>query len=128
MSAVMLMQIMALSMRMMQVIRGYIGDQSARQVFQESSPFDILGKGYQRPFELATLRLLNMVGILPKWSQLSPPDANLLTQQGGALVFEGQQVLFKHMDSGILKHTDVDALVAALEARDAAGSIAGQQQ
>ena len=28
--------------------------------------FDSLGAGYQRPFELATLRLQNMAGILPK--------------------------------------------------------------
>ncbi len=49
-----------------QVIRGYLGDRSAGPVFEASSPFDILGKGYQRPFELATLRLFNMAGILPK--------------------------------------------------------------
>lgn len=49
-----------------QVIRGYIGDRSSGPVFEASSPFDILGSGYQRPFELATLRLFNMVGILPK--------------------------------------------------------------
>lgn len=49
-----------------QVIRGYLGDRASGAVFDASSPFDILGTGYQRPFELATLRLFNMVGILPK--------------------------------------------------------------
>jgi hypothetical protein len=49
-----------------QVLRGYVGDREAKPVFQGSTPFDILGTGYQRPFELATLRLFNMVGILPK--------------------------------------------------------------
>jgi len=50
----------------LQVVRGYVGDRDAKPVFQGSTPFDILGTGYQRPFELATLRLFNMVGILPK--------------------------------------------------------------
>jgi hypothetical protein len=49
-----------------QVIRGYVGDRSAKPVFNSATPFDILGKDYQRPFELATLRLFNMIGILPK--------------------------------------------------------------
>lgn len=50
----------------LQVVRGYIGDGSAKPVFEGASPFNVLGTGYQRPFELATLRLRNMVGILPE--------------------------------------------------------------
>ena len=52
-----------------QVIRGYIGDRDAPPVFEGTrlgQAFDVLGSGYQRPFELATLRLQNMAGILPK--------------------------------------------------------------
>jgi hypothetical protein len=44
---------------------------------------------------------------------MSPAETRLLTQQGGSLVFSGEEVVFKHVDSGILKYTDVDALVAA---------------
>ncbi|CAK0785934.1 hypothetical protein CVIRNUC_009147 [Coccomyxa viridis] len=99
-----------------EVLRGYVGDRSAKPVFEGRTPFNVLGGGYQRPFELATLRLSNMVGILPKWGQLCPPDEALLTQQGGSLVFRGQDVVFRHDDSGILKYTDVDALVAAATA------------
>lgn len=51
---------------MYQVLRGYIGDRSSGPVFEASSLFDVLGTGYQRPLELATLRLFNMIGILPK--------------------------------------------------------------
>ena len=46
------------------MIRGYIGDGSAKPVFEGASPFNILGTGYQRPFELATLRLRNMISVL----------------------------------------------------------------
>ncbi len=57
----------------LQVIRGYIGDQSAEPIFEGTQlgrAFDTVGRGYQRPFELATLRLQNMVGILPKCALL----------------------------------------------------------
>lgn len=50
-------------------------------------------------------------------SDLSPPNSELLTQQGGTLVLSGQDLLYKHVDSGILKYTDVDeVLQAALSA------------
>jgi hypothetical protein len=49
-----------------QVLRGYAGDRGAKPVFEGDTPFDILGGGYQRPFELATLRLANMISILPR--------------------------------------------------------------
>jgi hypothetical protein len=39
-----------------------VGNKSAKPVFEGATPFDIVGEGYQRPFELATLRLFNMVG------------------------------------------------------------------
>ncbi|EIE18540.1 hypothetical protein COCSUDRAFT_60209 [Coccomyxa subellipsoidea C-169] len=99
-----------------EVLRGYIGDRSAKPVFEGATPFNVLGGGYQRPLELATLRLSNMMGILPKWSELCPPDESLLTQQGGSLVFQGEKVIFSHTDSGILKYTDLDALLDAVPA------------
>eukprot|EP00955_Chlamydomonas_euryale_P084783 364003-Chlamydomonas_euryale.AAC.31 len=46
-----------------------------------------------------------MIGILPKWKDLSPENEVLLTQQGGTVVFEGMNTLFRHDDSGILKYT-----------------------
>ena len=53
-----------------EVLRGYIGDRSSPPVFSgERNLFDILGKGYQRPFELATLRLFNMQLVLSHCEQ-----------------------------------------------------------
>eukprot|EP01023_Acetabularia_acetabulum_P033697 TRINITY_DN31560_c0_g1_i4.p1 TRINITY_DN31560_c0_g1~~TRINITY_DN31560_c0_g1_i4.p1 ORF type:complete len:272 (-),score=43.94 TRINITY_DN31560_c0_g1_i4:528-1343(-) len=93
-----------------EVLRGYVGDSSAPQVFRQETPFDVLGKKYQRPFELATLRLQNMIGVLSNWSQLAPPNTNLLTYQGGTLVFEGEKCIWKHVDSGILKYANFETL------------------
>ena len=58
-----------------QVLRGYFGDRSAKPVFSsgpssssggqgDGNLFDVLGTGYQRPFERATVRLFNMQTVL----------------------------------------------------------------
>ena len=98
---------------MREVARGYLGDRSAPPVFEKAGPFDILGKDYQRPMELATLRLNSMVTVLSRWSELAPPDAALLPRLGGAVVLRGRRTVFRHDDAGILKYCDLDALVKA---------------
>ena len=40
-----------------------------------------LGDGYLRPFELATLRLNNMIQILGNWEALAPTGSELLVQR-----------------------------------------------
>lgn len=118
-----------------EVVRGYVGDRDARQIF-ESSPFDVLGTGYQRPFELATLRLSNMVGLgalapegaaasgcLPNWAELVSDEA-LICQQGGTLAFEGARLLHAQRDSGILKYADVELLLEALGGAEGAEAAA----
>lgn len=96
-----------------EVLRGYVGDRDAKQIFGKS-PFDILGDGYQRPFELATLRLSNMIGILPNWGELVSKD-ELITMQGATMVFEGTELLHLQKDAGILKYASIDKLIEALE-------------
>ena len=57
-----------LSSAVQEVLRGYLGDKAAEPIFDEKSQlgnaFNVVGKGYQRPFELATVRLNNMIGSL----------------------------------------------------------------
>jgi AhpC/TSA antioxidant enzyme len=99
-----------------EVFRGYRGDRSAPQLIQDeeavkASPLPPLkgsffrfagGKGYQRPFELATLRLRNMAEVLPHWKTYVP-DAAYLTQRGGTFLFNAQkQLVYEHRDRGIL--------------------------
>ncbi|MFN9955494.1 MAG: AhpC/TSA family protein, partial [bacterium] len=60
------------------------------------------GSGFQRPFELATLRLKNMVEVLKNWSTYVPNSA-YLTQRGGTFLFNNQgELLYEHRDPGIL--------------------------
>lgn len=97
---------------MREVARGYVGDKTAPQIFA-SGPFDILGTGYQRPMELATVRLGSMITSLTRWSELAPPDTELLTRLGGAIVLRGRATVFRHDDQGILRVADVGDLARA---------------
>ncbi|EKX40635.1 hypothetical protein GUITHDRAFT_88647 [Guillardia theta CCMP2712] len=100
-----------------QVIYGYFGDRgydpkwtvshlrdfaTGSFPFVEPELFDRLGSGYLRPFELATVRLQNMIGILEQWNELIPENQDLVVQQGGTIVMEGDQTIYRFDDRGIL--------------------------
>jgi AhpC/TSA antioxidant enzyme len=99
-----------------EVLRGYTGDRSAPQLIAADETvaakplppirgafFDVAGgSGFQRPFELATLRLRNMVEVLGNWSTYVP-DPRYLTQRGGTFLFDrDRSVVYAHRDRGIL--------------------------
>ncbi len=99
-----------------EVFRGYRGDRSAPQLIADEeiinakplppiagSFFKLAGgSGFQRPFELATLRLRNMAEVLGNW-QTYVPDPTYLTQRGGTFLFDNREVLlYEHRDRGIL--------------------------
>ena len=86
-----------------EVFRGYTGDRSAPSRFEDSSLFRFAGgTGFQRPFELATVRLLNMKEVLSHWNTYVPDDA-YITQRGGTfLLAEDESLLYEHRDKGIL--------------------------
>jgi AhpC/TSA antioxidant enzyme len=99
-----------------EVLRGYLGDRQAPQLIKDQeivkaaplppiqgSFFNVAGgSGFQRPFELATLRLRNMSEVLANW-QTYVPDATYLTQRGGTFLFDQQgELLYEHRDRGIL--------------------------
>jgi hypothetical protein len=103
------------------VFGGYLGNKNADPIFKEGSNYDnafirtamdaTLGKGYQRPFELATLRLTNMTTILNEWDSLAPANDAMLVQRGGSFVFENGREAFRHDDAGILGYCPVERLV-----------------
>ncbi|MDZ8137311.1 MAG: peroxiredoxin-like family protein [Nostoc sp. DedQUE04] len=99
-----------------EVFRGYRGDRQAPQLIEDDeviqgtplpafkgSFFQLAGgSGFQRPFELATLRLRNMVEVLSNWHTYVPNSA-YLTQRGGTFLFDTKgQLLYEHRDPGIL--------------------------
>lgn len=99
-----------------EVFRGYRGDRTAPQLIGDeemvkAAPLPAFkgsffklagGNGFQRPFELATLRLRNMTEVLGNWKTYVP-DAAYLTQRGGTFLFDRDgTLLYKHRDKGIL--------------------------
>lgn len=99
-----------------EVWRGYWGDRTAPQLIGDQeeieafplpklrgSFFGVLGgSGFQRPLELATLRLQRMNEVLAHWGTYVP-RADFLTQRGGSFLFDGDgNLLYSYRDRGIL--------------------------
>lgn len=99
-----------------EVFRGYKGDRDAPQLIGEKelvkakplpafkgSFFNLAGgEGFQRPFELATLRLRNMTEVLGNWKTYVP-DPAYMTQRGGTFLFDNRgNLLYEYRDRGIL--------------------------
>ncbi|TWB87971.1 alkyl-hydroperoxide reductase/thiol specific antioxidant family protein [Synechococcus sp. Ace-Pa] len=99
-----------------EVLRGYTGDRSAPQRIADddtiqAGPLPPIkgsffakagGSGFQRPFELATMRLRNMAEVLGHWRTYVPRD-DFLTQRGGTfLLGVDDTLLYSHRDAGIL--------------------------
>ena len=99
-----------------EVFRGYKGDRNSPQLIADeesvrSYPLPAIkgeffalagGKGFQRPFELATLRLRNMSEVLGDWNSYVP-DASYITQRGATFLFNPEgKLLYEHRDQGIL--------------------------
>lgn len=85
-----------------EVLRGYRGDRRAPQ--RINSPLFRLagGEGFQRPFELATVRLGNMREVLSHWRTYVPCD-DFITQRGGTFLIDADDtLLYEHRDPGIL--------------------------
>ena len=92
-----------------EVLRGYTGDRHAPQ--RLDSPLFALagGEGFQRPFELATVRLRNMLEVLGNWRTYVPRD-DFITQRGGTYLLESDDtVLYCHRDRGILGFSETMA-------------------
>ena len=99
-----------------EVFRGYKGDKNAPQLIKDEDIINLFsflsikgsffekagGKGFQRPFELATLRLKNMIEVLNNW-KIYVPNSAYMTQRGGTFLFNNQgNLIYEYRDLGIL--------------------------
>jgi hypothetical protein len=99
-----------------EVLRGYTGDRSAPQRIADDETIQAPplppikgsffsragGSGFQRPFELATVRLRNMGEVLGHWRTYVPRN-DFLTQRGGTFLLEDDDtLLYSYRDRGIL--------------------------
>jgi len=78
--------------------------------------FPLLGGWGRRPFELATLRLQNLVGIqFANWDALKPDNDKCLTQLGGlTVVGPGGEPVFSWVDQGLCDIPDMNEVLDAL--------------
>ena len=102
-----------------EVIRGYTGDQKAKQIYSESDKIDVLqflkfsgnsfkqvfGDGYLRPFELATFRLNNMKEIIQNWSDYIFNEEYLPQRGASFLLNNKNQIIYKFFSNDVLGYS-----------------------
>ena len=102
-----------------EVIRGYIGDRKANQIYSEFDKIDIFkflkfsgnsfkqffGDGYLRPFELATFRLKNMNEIIQNWGDYILHEEYLPQRGASFLLNDKNQVIYKYFSSDVLGYS-----------------------
>ena len=102
-----------------EVIRGYTGDQEARQIYSEFDEIDVLkflnfsgnsfkqvfGAGYLRPLELATFRLNNMNEIIRNWEDYIIHEKYLPQRGASFLLNNKNQVIYKFFSNDVLGYS-----------------------
>ncbi len=102
-----------------EVLRGYIGDSESKHIFDSNddvytgifptfkgSLFERAGgKGFLRPFEMATLRLGNMVEVLTNWN-IYMTNKMYLTQRGGTFLIDANdKLLYSYRSTSLLGYS-----------------------
>ena len=102
-----------------EVIRGYIGDRKAKQIYSEFDEIEALkflkfsgnsfkkvfGDGYLRPFELATFRLNNMNEIIQNWSDYILNEKYLPQRGASFLLNNKNQVIYNFFSNDVLGYS-----------------------
>jgi len=103
-----------------EVLRGYSGDRRAPAIFGDDEtvkawPLPAFpgalfaragGRDFQRPFELATLRLRNMGEVLSHWRTYVPVDDHI-AQRGATYLIDAEgQLLYCHREDHLLGFAD----------------------
>jgi len=108
------------SRTIIEVIRGYTGDKGANQIYDEDDQINLFnffkfsgklfgkpfGKGYLRPFELATFRLNNMIEIFKNWKDYMI-DTKYLPQRSCTFIIDkNSDVIYQYFSKDILNYSE----------------------
>ena len=99
-----------------EVMRGYIGDNNSPQNMDDDEVIKILGlielrgsffkkffgEGYLRPFELATIRLNNLIEVISNWKLYMHLDKHLEQRGATYLLDSNDEILHFHRSISIL--------------------------
>ena len=102
-----------------EVIRGYTGDKGANQIYNDNDQINLFnifkfsgklfgkpfGKGYLRPFELATFRLNNMIEIFKNWNDYMIDTKYLPQRSCTFIIDQNNEVLYKYFSKDILNYS-----------------------
>ncbi len=103
-----------------EVLRGYIGDNKSNKIFSVTSDspkfrflslddklFDLINSSnIQRPFKLATLRLMNMIEVLSNWN-VYMNNADSLTQRSATFLIDSNyNLLYSYYSKGLLGYSE----------------------
>jgi len=102
-----------------EVIRGYLGDRKAKQLYSEFDEIEVLkflkfsgnsftqvfGDGYLRPFELATFRLNNMNEIIQNWSDYILKEEYLPQRGASFLLNNKNKIIYKFFSNDVLGYS-----------------------
>ncbi len=104
---------------LVEVLRGYTGDKNSQQIFYDDDIIDLgfiptfscrnfdkaCGKGFLRPFELATRRLLNMIEVISHWKAYFPYRQFLTVRTGTFVLDDNNQIIYSYRSKGLLGYS-----------------------
>ena len=107
------------SKTMIEVVRGYTGDKDSNQIYSDSDQINLFnffkfsgklfgkpfGKGYLRPFELATFRLNNMIEIFKNWKDYMIDTKYLPQRSCTFIIDQNNEVKYKYFSKDILNYS-----------------------
>ena len=107
------------SKTLIEVIRGYTGDKGSNQIYSDCDQINLFnffkfsgklfgksfGKGYLRPFELATFRLNNMIEIFKNWKDYMINTKYLPQRSCTFIIDQNNNLIFKYFSKDILSYS-----------------------
>ena len=107
------------SKTIIEVVRGYTGDKDSNQIYSDSDQINLFnffkfsgklfghtfGKGYLRPFELATFRLNNMIEIFKNWNDYMIETKYLPQRSCTFILDENDNIQYKYFSKDILNYS-----------------------